>query len=91
MPTIPSFLQNFLEGIDGDLQQLTGIDRSFTSEGVAYELGERGLVDFEEGTSYDPRAGKGGAASGPRDWRAAPEDDDASDEDGGGASDADDD
>ena len=27
MPTIPSFLQNFLEGIDGDLQQLTGIDR----------------------------------------------------------------
>ena len=36
-------------------------------------------------------AGKGGAASGPRDWRAAPEDDDASDEDGGGASDEDDD
>ena len=73
------------------VDQLVGVDRSFTTEGVAYELGERGLVDFEEGTSYDPRAGKGGAASGPRDWRAAPEDDDASDEDGGGASDADDD
>ena len=73
------------------VDQLVGVDRTFTTEGVAYELGERGLVDFEEGTSYDPRAGKGGAASGPRDWRAAPEDDDASDEDGGGASDADDD
>ena len=64
--------------------QLTGIDRSFTSEGVAYELGERGLLDFEEGTSYDPRAaGAGAAARGPRDWRAAPEDDDASDDSGG--------
>jgi len=32
--------------------QLTGIDRSFTSEGVAYELAQTGMLDFEDGTRY---------------------------------------
>lgn len=32
--------------------QLTGIDRSFTSEGVAYELAQAGMLDFEDGTRY---------------------------------------
>ena len=34
------------------VHQLHGIDRTFTAEGVAYELGTHGLVDFEEGTHY---------------------------------------
>ena len=34
------------------VDQLHGLDRSFTTEGVAYELGQRGLLDFEEGTHY---------------------------------------
>lgn len=34
------------------VDQLHGLDRSFTAEGVAYELGQRGLVDFEEGQAY---------------------------------------
>jgi hypothetical protein len=34
------------------VHQLHGLDRSFTTEGVAYELGQHGLVDFEEGTHY---------------------------------------
>ena len=33
-------------------ETLHGIDRSFTTEGVAYELGQHNLVDFEEGTHY---------------------------------------
>ena len=36
---------------------LHGLDRSFTSEGVAYELAQHNLVDFEEGIVY----GKSGA------------------------------
>ena len=36
---------------------LHGIDRSFTSEGVAYELAQHNLLDFEEGIVY----GKAGA------------------------------
>ena len=31
---------------------LHGIDRSFTTEGVAYELGQHKIVDFEEGLCY---------------------------------------
>ena len=34
------------------VDQLHGIDRSFTAEGVAYELGTHGIVDFEEGQAY---------------------------------------
>ena len=34
------------------VEQLHGLDRSFTAEGVAYELGQHGMVDFEEGTHY---------------------------------------
>ena len=34
------------------VHQLTGIDRSFTAEGVGYELGQHGMIDFEEGTHY---------------------------------------
>ena len=34
------------------VQHLNGLDRSFTAEGVAYELGEHGLCDFEEGQAY---------------------------------------
>lgn len=67
---------------------LHGLDRSFTTEGVAYELGQHNLVDFEEGIVY----GKGGAGcttatanrtvmqrSPPR--RAAKRDDDDDDDD----------
>ena len=34
------------------VHQLHGLDRSFTAEGVAYELGQHGVVDFEEGQAY---------------------------------------
>jgi hypothetical protein len=34
------------------VHHLQGIDRSFTTEGVAYELGQHHIVNFEEGTSY---------------------------------------
>jgi hypothetical protein len=34
------------------VHHLHGLDRSFTAEGVAYELGQHHLVNFEEGTQY---------------------------------------
>lgn len=34
------------------VHHLDGLDRSFTTEGLAYELGEHGLVDFDEGMHY---------------------------------------
>ena len=59
---------------------------------VNLKVEQHGFVTPDgEAAAGKAAAGKGAAASGPRDWRAAPEDDDASDEDGGGASDADDD
>ena len=41
------------------VQQLVGVDRSFTTEGLAYELASHGMVlNFEEGANYaDPPAG----------------------------------
>ena len=42
---------------------LHGIDRSFTTEGVAYELGQHQVVDFEEGIMYAPVKGGCTAAS----------------------------
>lgn len=50
------------------VDQLAGIDRSFTTEGIAYELAVHRMLNFEEGTRY------GGGGS---------EDDDGS-EDGSG-------
>jgi len=37
--------------------QLAGVDRTFTTEGVAYELGQRGLVHFDDGIHYGASAG----------------------------------
>ena len=53
------------------VDQLVGVDRSFTTEGVAYELGERGLVDFEEGrtTRAPARRRRQRAARLARRWR----------------------
>jgi len=56
------------------VQCLHGIDRSFTAEGVAYELGQHHVVDFEEGIAYVPvkggcttaTAARGGAPAGGR-------------------------
>ena len=60
------------------VEQLHGLDRSFTTEGVAYELGQHGLIDFEEGTHYNKV--KGGCttatANRPFGQRAVPDDDD---------------
>uniref|UniRef100_A0A7S4FCX4 Thioredoxin domain-containing protein n=1 Tax=Chrysotila carterae TaxID=13221 RepID=A0A7S4FCX4_CHRCT len=39
------------------VHQLTGIDRSFTTEGVAYELAQHKLVDFEADRTYGKAAG----------------------------------
>jgi len=43
------------------VDHMHGLDRSFTAEGVAYELGKRGLVDFEEGVKYG--SSKGGCTT----------------------------
>ena len=37
--------------------QLTDVDRSFTTEGVAFELAQQGMIDFEDGTKYARPAG----------------------------------
>ena len=37
--------------------QLAGIDRSYTAEGIAYELGLQGLVNFDDGIQYGKVAG----------------------------------
>ena len=51
-------LPALLLACDGQVvHQLYGIDRSFTTEGVAYELSTHGIVDFEEGTSYSMAKG----------------------------------
>ena len=34
------------------VDKLHNLDRTFTTEGIAYELGQNGLIDFEEGTHY---------------------------------------
>lgn len=34
------------------VHHLDGLDRSFTTEGIAYELGQQKLVDFEDGIHY---------------------------------------
>ena len=34
------------------VEQLTGIDKSFTAEGIAFELGSYSMLDFEEGQAY---------------------------------------
>lgn len=39
------------------VHQLVGVDRTFTTEGVAYELGEQKLLNFEEGVRYGRSAG----------------------------------
>lgn len=39
------------------VHQLYGVDRSFTTEGVAYELSVHSLVDFEEGAHYSKSKG----------------------------------
>ena len=72
------------------VHQLHGLDRSFTAEGVAYELGQHGMVDFEEGTHYalvkggctTATAARGGAQRrGGRDESDASDDDDDLDSD----------
>jgi len=46
-------LPALLLGREGKVvEQLTGLDRSFTIESLAYELGEHRAIDFEEGTDY---------------------------------------
>ena len=72
--------------------QLTGVDRSFTSEGLAFELSQAGMLDFEDGTQYARttggctaatagRGGEGGEGSADEGRRAvySDEDDDISD------------
>ncbi len=65
---------------------LYGVDRSFTTEGVAYELGQHKVVEFEEGVCYEAAAaGSAGcttatAARADARRRAASDDDDDSDE-----------
>ena len=54
------------------IHQLPGIDRSFTAEGVAYELSQHGLVDFEEGVNYSWSAGGCTTATIERAHRQAP-------------------
>eukprot|EP00310_Coccolithus_braarudii_P024778 CAMPEP_0183358218 /NCGR_PEP_ID=MMETSP0164_2-20130417/48536_1 /TAXON_ID=221442 /ORGANISM="Coccolithus pelagicus ssp braarudi, Strain PLY182g" /LENGTH=257 /DNA_ID=CAMNT_0025532069 /DNA_START=19 /DNA_END=792 /DNA_ORIENTATION=+ len=39
------------------VHQLSGVDRSFTTEGVAYEISQHKLLDFEEGTAYSRTVG----------------------------------
>lgn len=46
-----------LAGAGKIVHQLYGVDRSFTTEGVAYELSKHGLVDFEEGRAYSKSKG----------------------------------
>jgi hypothetical protein len=48
------------------VHQLYGIDRSFTTEGVAYALGEHKLVEFEEGATYGASVGGCTSASAAR-------------------------
>ena len=62
------------------VDRLNRLDRSFTTEGIAFELGGQGMLDFEEGTHYGSvgnscttaTAGRAGA----RDRRARDDDDD---------------
>merc|ERR1712228_716782 len=39
------------------VEQLAGIDRSFTTEGIAYELSQHQLLFFEEGVQYTQSTG----------------------------------
>ena len=39
------------------VERLPGLERSFTTEGVAFELAQQGMVDFEDGTKYARPAG----------------------------------
>ena len=61
------------------VDHLHGLDRSFTTEGVAYELGQRGMVEFEEGVVYGGKGvGSAGCTTATANRRPA---DDASDDD----------
>ena len=80
-------LPALLLGQDGKVvEQLTGIDRSFTIEGLAYELGEHKAIDFDEGVDYSrglyPKGGCTTATAGrapPRQRVESDSDDDFSD------------
>ena len=71
------------------VDHLHGLDRSFTTEGVAYELGQHGMLDFEEGTHYHAvgnacttaTAAKNGYAKKPSNDSSDDEDWDKSDDD----------
>ena len=55
------------------------MDRSFTTEGVAFELAQSGMLDFEAGTRYERSAGGCTAATAHRGGGGAA--DSSSDED----------
>jgi len=58
--------------------QLAGIDRSYTAEGIAYELGLQGLLNFDDGIQYGKSAGGCTTATA---RRAAPQSDESDDYD----------
>ena len=60
---------------------LHGLDRSFTTEGVGYELGQHGLVDFEEGIVYGGSRGSAGCTTATAGRARAPVQDDSDEED----------
>ena len=72
------------------VDKLQGLDRTFTTEGIAYELGQHGLLDFEEGTHYasagngctTQTANGGGGGGGRRAPRGLSDDEDDEDDDG---------
>ena len=61
------------------VNQLANLDRSFTVEGVAYELGAAGALDFEEGTKYGKS--RGGCTTGTAAGRRGGRDDSDDSED----------
>eukprot|EP00316_Scyphosphaera_apsteinii_P010009 CAMPEP_0119308570 /NCGR_PEP_ID=MMETSP1333-20130426/11538_1 /TAXON_ID=418940 /ORGANISM="Scyphosphaera apsteinii, Strain RCC1455" /LENGTH=249 /DNA_ID=CAMNT_0007312377 /DNA_START=20 /DNA_END=769 /DNA_ORIENTATION=- len=58
------------------VEQLGSIDRSFTTEGVAYELSQHQLLFFEEGVNYTQSAGGATTATANRTQRLPDSDDD---------------
>ena len=66
------------------VHHLDGLDRSFTTEGLAYELGEHQLVDFQEGMHYGKVGNAVTTASAARgqQYRERGNDDDDSESDG---------
>lgn len=76
-------LPALLLGQDGKVvEQLTGIDRSFTIESLAYELGEHRAIDFEEGTDYSRGLyPKGGCTTATAARRAQPQPVESDDDD----------